>query len=279
MAESGKMIYPDQYTKWLRINASTSGKEEEKKSEGKIPLSNGVPAGLSISLPEGGSSSTLPDVGLANSYLRLALKIPAPFSSLTRLGNRGTGSSTSSSLPKPLRTTAHTTRHLRFQNTSAALLPITSLMLANACGTMGTSAVTVRSSLSNVMLTSLTVWPPAGGFAQVYWTSDTGQDFDDLVDVSIPTGITDTTAARYRPSPKSLASFWQGSGAAGVTLLNLSCSVGSIVDVSIASRYSNALPNFAAQTVITAVLGNVYYLALDGPASNKYIPVGLPTTS
>jgi len=82
-----------------------------------------------------------------------------------------------------------------------------------------------------------------------------------------------------RPPAKSLASDWISSNA---TLTNgvvgLGVAIGSIVDLVVDFTLLNvATP--VALTVTTGTLGGAYYLALDGRASNKIIPVGLPTTS
>jgi hypothetical protein len=65
---------------------------------------------------------------------------------------------------------------------------------------------------------------------------------------------------------------------AAVNLFALSCPIGSIVDLSVSFTLSN-IQGALQETVASGSLGNVYYLALDGPSANTYIPLGLPTTS
>jgi hypothetical protein len=60
-------------------------------------------------------------------------------------------------------------------------------------------------------------------------------------------------------------------------MFELACSVGSIVDFTVSFRLSNIVGG-TQNTVASAVNSGIYYLALDGPSSNKYVPVGLPTT-
>jgi len=94
---------------------------------------------------------------------------------------------------------------------------------------------------------------------------------------SIPEGITTTDAMVFKPPAKSLASFWLGDVDSATQVFALSTSPGSIVDVSLSFRLCNVYSS-ASVAVATAVIGTVYYLALDGPSSNTYVPVGIPTT-
>jgi hypothetical protein len=63
----------------------------------------------------------------------------------------------------------------------------------------------------------------------------------------------------------------------GLSVFLITCTVGSVVDVHVSFRTSGAIAA-GTHSVTTATLGNIYYLALDGPSSNVYVPVGLPTT-
>jgi len=58
----------------------------------------------------------------------------------------------------------------------------------------------------------------------------------------------------------------------------ISCAAGSIVDFEVESRLSNQF-GLTPITVSVGVLNKVYYLALDGPSSNIFRPVGLPSTA
>jgi len=87
------------------------------------------------------------------------------------------------------------------------------------------------------------------------------------------------TVVRRRPPPKSLVGEWISTGVASLTnsLFTIDCSIGSTVDLVVDFTLLN-LASAASVTVATGTLGGTYYLALDGPGSNKLVPVGLPTT-
>jgi len=80
------------------------------------------------------------------------------------------------------------------------------------------------------------------------------------------------------PPKNTLASFWWNtSSSSSLALFGLQTAVGSIVDVTIDFTLGNQAGGYM-QIVSTANLAGDYYLALDGPASNKLVPLGLPTT-
>jgi len=101
-----------------------------------------------------------------------------------------------------------------------------------------------------------------------------------------PGGVTAPNSLRYLPPKASLAGDWVnvgGSLASSTTLFVITnVPQGTVIDIIIdwtlglVVSTSSSLLN---STVATGALGNVYYLGLDGPASNKILPsVGVPTT-
>jgi urea transporter len=60
--------------------------------------------------------------------------------------------------------------------------------------------------------------------------------------------------------------------------MKLSVVEGAVIDLAVDFTLSGQFEAFT-QVVATAVVGTVYYLALDGPSSNTLVPVGVPTTS
>jgi hypothetical protein len=95
--------------------------------------------------------------------------------------------------------------------------------------------------------------------------------------------VSDTTLSVSRnahivttPPRQSLCSFWQK--ATGTGLFSLVLPAGSIMDIDMDLILQD---NDALYTVpvTTAVLGNVYYLALDHQVSDLIIPVSLHTTT
>jgi len=61
-------------------------------------------------------------------------------------------------------------------------------------------------------------------------------------------------------------------------MFNITTNAEAIIDLAVDYRISNVFSPVAS-TVAAGTLGSVYYLALDGPSSNKLQVVGLPTTA
>jgi len=77
--------------------------------------------------------------------------------------------------------------------------------------------------------------------------------------------------------PQSLAAFWQlASG--NTALCTLVAPVGSIIDVSLSLILLDDDVSAPSVAVATGILSYIYYLALDGPSTNRYTPVSLTTT-
>jgi len=80
------------------------------------------------------------------------------------------------------------------------------------------------------------------------------------------------------PPKNTLADFWWNSSAASsLALFGIMTSVGSIIDLTVEFTLGNQAGGYQP-TIATGTLGGDYYLALDGSTSNKYVPIGLPTT-
>jgi len=133
---------------------------------------------------------------------------------------------------------------------------------------------------SSIRLVKVTVWPApsasAASATELYWSNGTSAQIPDEARITtIPEGISVTRALTFKPPAMSLAADWL---VVPATIFTISSPVGSVVDVTIQSRLSNIF-EVANITIVTGTLGTVYYLALDGPATNKYLPQGLPTTA
>jgi len=179
-------------------------------------------------------------------------------------------------LPPRLDLAPMTTYTIRCISTSTSSATITSLSLAGSLGGVASSVVSVVPWTSSLLLKRVTVWPSAGGSASLHWVAADIFSKDELADESIPTGVTVTRALGFRPPKNSTAGFWNDCQGA-ISLFTIASSVGSIVDVTVSGRLSASLaPGLV--TVASAVAGNVYYLALDGPSGNTYPPIALPTT-
>jgi hypothetical protein len=78
------------------------------------------------------------------------------------------------------------------------------------------------------------------------------------------------------PPQNSLCHFWQKN--TGTALFKLVCPINSIVDLTVDQVLSDQEVALETEGVATATLGLIYYLALDGPATNVLVPVSLNTT-
>jgi len=194
---------------------------------------------------------------------------------------RGKGNSPAMSLPPTIQLTPSLGHVFRFTNSSASLTTIGVMDLLGSLGGIGTGSTSVAFWATSFKILSVTVWPSASSSsahsAQLEWLAgSSGQVPDESKDRSIPEGVTATGALVFTPPKFSLASFWLDNSA-DVDLFSIGCPVGSIIDLKVSFRLSNVLPA-SALTVTSASPGTVYYLALDGPGTHVYTPVGLPTT-
>jgi hypothetical protein len=101
---------------------------------------------------------------------------------------------------------------------------------------------------------------------------------DEAVDETIPAGIVETTALHFLPPKNSLAGSWITSADSSKPLFV--CNIGgeqNVLDIHVHFRICDTIEPLAL-TVSTAVVGKIYYLALDGAASNNLVPTSLPTT-
>jgi hypothetical protein len=193
-----------------------------------------------------------------------------------RMG-KGRGVGSISSLPPQLEASVAVSHVYRFQPTVGGLKPVTVGDLLGVCGGIATSTTSVTTWASSLKIAKVVIWPSEGGNPMLQWSAgQSGQMPDSEKFESIPTGITVTKALVFKPPAKSLASFWITSADASATLFEIRGDSGSIIDLHISYRLSNIFAPLAI-TVSAATAGDVYYLALDGHASNDYSPIGLPT--
>jgi len=187
-----------------------------------------------------------------------------------------------SSLPPKLALTPVVRKAFRFKATASSLTSVTVGSLLGVLGGVGTTVVAVKQIASAVKLMKVVVWPsPSTSSADTVllnWAQGaSGQDPDEVEDETLPEGVSITRSMSFVPPTRSLAGFWITSTDASSTVFQIQAPVGSVVDVSLHLCITDA---FASSTVVvaSAVIGTYYYLALDGPASNVYVPTGLPTT-
>jgi hypothetical protein len=175
------------------------------------------------------------------------------------------------SLPPPLHTTLTRTHVFRFISTSASAAVISTTDLTLVPGVMAVTALLGYSISSSVRLRSVKIWPPAGGSSVLYWSSASGREKDDVVDRTLPTGITVTGASSFSPPTRALAGFWF-EPTTNLALFSITSSVGSIVDVRLTVSQTNAIAN-GSVVLSGATPGFVYYPSLDG-VGGTYSSVG-----
>jgi len=171
----------------------------------------------------------------------------------------------------------------RFTNAAAQAGATVSIAdLLGAIGVIGKVAATsVTTVASSVKVNKITIWPsPAAtgtGYATLTWDPIlTGVNKDKLVDRSLPEGISVTGPSVNRPPRGTFAGEWLE--AAGGNVFVIGASSLSIVDVDLSFTLASVGSLQTTVNVATANVGQIYYLALDGPGTNAFTPVGLPST-
>jgi hypothetical protein len=223
---------------------------------------------LSTGLSETDTSWVTPDspsavpCGVASSLSLKTLSNPM----MARAESKG-----QSSLPPPIHTTLTRTHVFRFISTSASAAVISTTDLTLVPGVMAVTAILGYSISSSVRLRSVKIWPPAGGSSVLYWSSASGREKDDVVDRTLPTGITVTGASSFSPPTRALAGFWF-EPTTNQALFSITSSVGSIVDVRLTVSQTNAIAN-GSVVLSGATPGFVYYPSLDG-VGGTYSSVG-----
>jgi len=235
-------------------------------------------------VPVGSLARRAPDDDWA-SDVELEAKVktaPIPKTRLPSGLKLGKGTSPTVALPPSLNLSANVRHTARFKVTTTGSYLITNEMILASLGGIGSSTTSVASWASAFKMDSVTVWPSPSLSAEdstsLSWSVGTAfQTPDEVLDLSLPEGVTVTRAIRFVPPKGSLAAFWLNDQTTTDVML-IKLVAGSVVDLNVNYRLSAA---FGANsvTVATAVAGAVYYLALDGPSSNKVVPVSLPTTS
>lgn len=189
------------------------------------------------------------------------------------------------SLPPMLEATPRVSHTFRYAASNTATV---SVSLAHLIGTCGGTCVVANSKLqpwaSSVRIKSLTIWPPvaSGNYTFVNWAASASGGYvpDTATMVNVPDSVTVTGALRFVPPKNSLASFWLNpvTISTSATVFGMTIKIGSILDFDVEFTLSNVSES-GQQTIVAGILSNVYYLALDGPTSNKLVPQGVPTTA
>lgn len=158
---------------------------------------------------------------------------------------------------------------------------------ATLCGALGTVCYVANSTVaaicSMVRINSVTMWTPYSVSVipvqcELFWAAGATNNTKEVDLVRpLPYGISNTGGMKFVPPADTLLDKWW-KGSVTSSLFTVYAPTGSILLLDVEAQQSNVFagPTF---TVSTATLGAQYFLALDGPSSNKIVPIGLTTTS
>jgi len=184
-------------------------------------------------------------------------------------------------LPPVLEITTNIRHTFRFSSNAGGSSVVTPSQLIGALGTVCTvTNSTVRPFCSSFRINKIRVWESTSAGAAlsfgIFWNAATGiQQRDEEKNRSIPEGVFVTGVLETRPPKGTLAALWQTANSNA--LFGMNYNVGTILDLDVSFTLSNQFIS-GTQTVATGVLGNIYYLYLDGSTSHVWTPVGLPST-
>jgi len=188
-------------------------------------------------------------------------------------------------LPPELDPTPHCRKVFRFGVAATGTYSITIGSVLGACGGICSIASSkLQPWASSFRINRVVVYPSVGTGVYTFfdWTPSGSSGYvpDTATICNIPDGVSVTGPMRFIPPARSLAGDWinPASFTASTQLVGCTVHIGSVVDLEIEFTLSN-VSEATNVTIASGTLGAVYYLALDGPSSNKLIPQGLPTTS
>lgn len=181
----------------------------------------------------------------------------------------------------------------RFFNSAAGTA--SSITIGDIAGCLGGICTALNTTLScwasSFRLRHIDVYPaanPTGGppaQVGVEWSVGLSTFIPDkAVNTVLPAGITVAQKLRFVPPKQALCGDWINvNGVANtIAFVTTNLNEGAIIDVCLdwtCGVVVSTVGTLTQVSIVTGTVGNVYYLALDGPSSNKLQPVvGLPTT-
>jgi len=175
-------------------------------------------------------------------------------------------------------------RHkFRFTNTgSTSAIPIYTTELISAMGAMGTTTnSTVTCFFLSARLIKVEAWANTSASntsAGVLLKWGSNNNYTGTREVSDLTNNPSSPAHIIaRPPKDSMPAFWFNAQSS-FNIFTIGIAPGGIIDVSLEGVLSDQDLAPLAVAVATAVIGTTYYLALDGPSTNQFVPVGLVST-
>lgn len=184
--------------------------------------------------------------------------------------------------PPKLVTTVEIRRTFRFQSTNATTTVISNNNILGALGVCGYVTNSLGRTMTDAFkLHRVRLWgPTVSGTAttvSILWNSAS------IFESSSNKLVTDTSVSESYPAfvdsvppLNSNSAFWQTASSSG--LLYLTVPVGGIIDIDVSYTLCDGAGGGVGITLATVVLGTYYYLALDGPTTAHYTPIGLATT-
>ncbi len=173
----------------------------------------------------------------------------------------------------------------RFRFTASSALSLSSITGATLLGALGTVCTVVNTTVAQFArafrIKSVEMWAPISSTSTapvsctIVWFG-----FGNSPNIErTGTSISNAQPAHLRSTPpkESLAGFWQLTGSTNIFFLT--APGGTVVDLEVEYVLVDQATATSTQTVAAGTLGNVYYLALDGPTTNLLVPVGLATTA
>jgi hypothetical protein len=128
----------------------------------------------------------------------------------------------------------------------------------------------------SVRINSVSIYPSAGTLASWTWINASAYARDLEINQDQPLGTTMTSVLTTRPPSGTLCADWYTSGL-NTFIANCVVTTGSVIDIDLSFTLINTFGGFSAG-IVTGVLGNLYYVYLDGATSHKLQPASLPNT-
>jgi hypothetical protein len=188
--------------------------------------------------------------------------------------------------PPQIKTNVIFRHKFRYICTASSSFTVNPVKLAAACGSICTVVNSVCTLLyDSLRIRSIECWSPApsqgtASTATVLWNQlSAGISNMSSIEVSDTSMSTAYPAhVKCRPPKESFASNWTSAASTTPNLMTLSLATGTVVDLDVELILGDTGASGPTATVVTGVLGTVYYLPLDGTSSHNCIPVQLSTT-
>ncbi len=148
------------------------------------------------------------------------------------------------------------------------------------------STVTSYQIFDAVRCLKVEVWAPSFGSTSIT-TGECSVEFSGTTAGAVGSSrrVADRSASMDRPAhvclspdPMSQAGQWQTTAGGSIICFGITCTAGATIAVTLLHRITDTTRVQSVTTTNPGTVGQLYYLALDGPASNNFVIDGpLPT--